>query len=140
MCKLRFFLVLSLALGVTVGCSATPTPADRKMATFSQWQKDAATREGRGELSRIDKLKEMYAQLGKEPVSRTDVAGMQWASSDITTLEAFQAGKIDRAEAESRLRQSETAWRSSIAEQDAAGKSVSTRCVTWQGFTQCATQ
>lgn len=140
MSKFRLFLSLGLAVGVLVGCSASPTAADRKMATFSQWQKDASTREERGELSRIDKLKEMYAQLAKEPVSMSDVAGMRWASSDITTLEAYQAGKIDRAEAESRLRQSETTWQSERAAQNAAAGPASTRCITWQGFTQCATQ
>ncbi|MGE8452645.1 MAG: hypothetical protein ACN6OP_18900 [Pseudomonadales bacterium] len=82
----------------------------------------------------------MYALLSEEPVSAADVAGMRWAGSDITTLEALQAGKIDRADAESRVRQSETAWRAESAAQDAAAGSVNTRCVNWQGFTQCATQ
>lgn len=139
MSKIRFVLCLILLGSAISGC-ASPTPADRKNAAISAWNADASARQGRGELSRIDKLKELYSLLSTEPVSAADVAGMRWASSDITTLEALQAGKIDRAEAESRLRQSETAWRAESAAQDAAARSVNTRCVTWQGFTQCATR
>lgn len=128
-----------IAAGLVAGCAA-PSPADRKAAEFAEWRKDAAAREAAGTLSRIDKLKEMYAQLAKEPVSMADVAGMRWASTDITTLEALQAGKIDRSEADSRLRESQTAWRAEMAAQAAASRPVNTNCITWQGFTQCATQ
>ncbi|MNK97379.1 hypothetical protein D3C87_1177100 [compost metagenome] len=140
MCKLRFFLCFVFAFGVIAGCASPPTPAERKLTEFSDWRQRAEQREARGELSRVDKLKEMYAQLAKEPVSVADIAGMRWVSSDITTLEALQVGRIDRSEAESRLRQSETAWRADSASRRAVTKPVNTRCVTWQGFTQCATQ
>ncbi|WP_157672783.1 hypothetical protein [Achromobacter denitrificans] len=140
MSKLVLVLCSIVVAGAISGCAASPSPSDRKLAAFSEWQKDASAREAAGKLSRVDKLKEMYAQLAKEPVSVSDVAGMRWASSDITTLEAYQAGKIDRAEAESRLRQSETTWQSERAAQNAAARPANTRCITWQGFTQCATQ
>ncbi len=140
MSKLKFVLWVLLAITATAGCASRPSAADQKQAAFTEWRQAASTREARGELSRIDKLKEMYALLAKEPVSVSDVAGMRWASSDIATLEAFQAHKIDRIEAESRLRASETAWRAEVAERELASQPVSTRCVTWQGITQCATQ
>lgn len=137
--KIVFVLFLILMGSAIAGC-ASQSPADRKLAAVTAWNADASARQARGELSRIDKLKELYSLLSKEPVSTADVAGMRWASSDITTLEALQVGKINRAEAESRLRQSETAWRAESAARDAAARPFNTRCVTWQGFTQCATQ
>lgn len=140
MSRLRFVLWVSLFVAAISGCVSRPSAADQKQAALTEWRQAASTREARGELSRVDKLKEMYALLAREPISVSDVAGMRWASSDITTLEAFQAGKIDRIEAESRLRASEIAWRSEVAERELASRPVSTRCVTWQGITQCATQ
>lgn len=139
MSKIRSLLFFIFWGSAIAGC-ASQSPADRKLAVISAWNADASARQARGELSRIDKLKELYSLLSKEPVSASDVAGMRWASSDITTLEALQVGKIDRPEAESRLRQSETAWRAESAAREAAARPVNTRCVTWQGFTQCATQ
>lgn len=139
MSKIKLLICLAFSISVTTACTS-PSPADRKLEGISTWRADASVRESRGELTRIDKLKELYALLAKEPVSRSDVAGMRWASADIDTLEALQAGKIDKSEAESRLRRSETAWRAESAARDAAAMPVTTRCVTWQGFTQCATQ
>lgn len=138
----KFIIVLCTLLSVsaTSGCASRPSLADEKRGALTEWRQAAAAREARGELSRIDKLKEMYALLGEEPVSVSDVAGMRWASSDIATLEALQAGKIDRIEAESRLRASEIAWRAEVADRELASRPATTRCVTWQGITQCATQ
>ncbi|WP_241065480.1 hypothetical protein [Achromobacter insuavis] len=140
MSKLILSLLALLSVSAIAGCASSPSPFDQKQAAFTEWRLAVAAREARGELSRIGKLKEMYALLATEPVSISDVAGMRWASSDITTLEAFHAGKIDRLEAESRLRESETAWRSEVAQRELANRPIATQCVTWQGITQCATQ
>ncbi|WP_313619516.1 hypothetical protein [Achromobacter sp.] len=137
--KIKFLLCLVLVVWVTTACTS-PSPADRKFEALSIWRADASAREARGELTKIDKLKELYALLATDPVSSSDAAGMRWASTDIDTLEALHAGKIDRSQAESRLRQSETAWRAESAARDAASKPINTRCITWQGFTQCGTQ
>ena len=139
MCKYKLLICLILSTAIA-GCASSPTPSERKAAAVSAWRHDAEARETRGELTRINKLKELYALLAKEPVSVSDVAGMRWARSDIATLEAFQASKIDRLQAETQLRASETAWRAEVAERDLAAQPISTRCVTWQGITQCATR
>ncbi|KWU18075.1 hypothetical protein AS148_14485 [Achromobacter xylosoxidans] len=140
MSRLIVTFFASLFVAALSGCSSSPSAADQKQAAFTEWRQAAGTREARGELSRVDMLKEMYALLAKEPISVSDVAGMRWASSDITTLEALQAGKIDRIEAESRLRASEIAWRAEVADRELASRPATTRCVTWQGITQCATR
>lgn len=140
MSRLIVIFCASLFVAALSGCSSSPSAADQKQAALTEWRQAADTREARGELSRVDKLKEMYALLAKEPISVSDVAGMRWASSDITTLEALQAGKIDRIEAESRLRASEIAWRAEVADRELASRPTTTRCVTWQGITQCATR